>query len=294
MIKSMTGYGRAKAVIEGESIVVEIKSVNHRNMEIIVRLPGMLSALEVEIKKKISERLFRGRVEVSIQTESGFGKENAEQLEINLPLIRNYYSLLNQIRQEFDFKDEITLSMVTGLKDAISYSEGEANLEEIWKHLERILSDSIDSLTEMREKEGELLYRDFLTRSGIIRDYLGDLETRAPQVVMEYKKKLSERISELTDILEIDESRLSQEIAIMAEKSDITEEIVRFESHLSQFSEMLESDEAIGRKMDFLLQEMLREINTIGSKSSDIEMSRNVIEIKSELAKLREQIQNVE
>ncbi len=294
MIKSMTGYGRAKAVIEGKSIVVEIKSVNHRNMEIIVRLPGMLSALEVEIKKKISERLFRGRVEVSIQTESGFGKENAEQLEINLPLIRNYYSLLNQIRQEFDFKDEITLSMVTGLKDAISYSEGEANLEEIWKHLERILSDSIDSLTEMREKEGELLYRDFLTRSGIIRDYLGDLETRAPQVVMEYKKKLSERISELTDILEIDESRLSQEIAIMAEKSDITEEIVRFESHLSQFSEMLESDEAIGRKMDFLLQEMLREINTIGSKSSDIEMSRNVIEIKSELAKLREQIQNVE
>jgi len=294
MIKSMTGYGRANAVIEGKSIVVEIKSVNHRNMEIIVRLPGMLSALEVEIKKKISERLFRGRVEVSIQTESGFGKENAEQLEINLPLIRNYYSLLNQIRQEFDFKDEITLSMVTGLKDAISYSEGEANLEEIWKHLERILSDSIDSLTEMREKEGELLYRDFLTRSGIIRDYLGDLETRAPQVVMEYKKKLSERISELTDILEIDESRLSQEIAIMAEKSDITEEIVRFESHLSQFSEMLESDEAIGRKMDFLLQEMLREINTIGSKSSDIEMSRNVIEIKSELAKLREQIQNVE
>jgi len=214
--------------------------------------------------------------------------------------------------------------MVTGLKNAISYSEGEVNLEEIWKHLERILSDSIASLTEMREKEGELLYRDFLARLGIIRDYLGDLETRAPQVVMEYKEKLSERISELTDVLEIDESRLSQEIAIMAEKSDITEEIVRFdvleidesrlsqeiaimaeksditeeivrfESHISQFSEMLESDEAIGRKMDFLLQEMLREINTIGSKSSDIEMSRNVIEIKSELAKLREQIQNVE
>jgi len=294
MIKSMTGYGRAKAVIEEKSIVVEIKSVNHRNMEIIVRLPGMLSALEVEIKKKISERLFRGRVEVSIQTESGFGKENAEQLEINLPLIRNYYFLLNQIRQEFDFKDEITLSMVTGLKNAISYSEGEVNLEEIWKHLERILSDSIASLTEMREKEGELLYRDFLARLGIIRDYLGDLETRAPQVVMEYKEKLSERISELTDVLEIDESRLSQEIAIMAEKSDITEEIVRFESHISQFREMLESDEAIGRKMDFLLQEMLREINTIGSKSSDIEMSRKVIEIKSELAKLREQVQNVE
>ncbi len=294
MIRSMTGYGRAKAVLQEKSIVVEIKSVNHRNMEIIVRLPGMLSALEVEIKKKISERLFRGRVEVSIQTESGFGKENSEQLEINLPLIRNYYSLLNQIRQEFDFKDEITLSMVTGLKNAISYSDGELNLEEIWKHLERILSDSIDSLTEMREKEGELLYRDFLARLGIIRDYLGDLETRAPQVVMEYKKKLSERISELTEVLEIDESRLSQEIAIMAEKSDITEEIVRFESHISQFSEMLESDEAIGRKMDFLLQEMLREINTIGSKSSDIEMSRNVIEIKSELAKLREQIQNVE
>ncbi len=294
MIKSMTGYGRATSVLDGKNYIVEVKSVNHRGVEVIVRLPSMLASLETEIKKVICQRLFRGRIEVYIRVESDLNKEAGVKLEVNLPLIQHYYSLLNQVRQEFDLKDEITLSMIARLRDVFYYSECDVNLDEIWKHLQKILVNSIDSLIKMREKEGELLLKDFVLRLNMIRDYLNALKLRVPQVVVEYQERLSKRVRELTDSLEVDESRLSQEVAIMAEKSDVTEEIVRFESHLSQFEEMLESGDPIGRKMDFLLQEMLREVNTAGSKSSDVNMSRNVIEIKSELAKIREQVQNVE
>ena len=294
MIKSMTGYGRATSVLDGKDYIIEAKSVNHRGVEVIVRLPGMFASLETEIKKVIGQKLFRGRIEVYIRVESDLHGEVGEKLEANLPLIQHYYSLLNQVKQEFDLKDEITLSMIARLKDIFHYSECNVNLEEVWKHLQKILVNSIDFLIEMREKEGKLLYKDFVLRLNMIRGYLNALKLRVPQVIVEYQERLSRRVRELTDSLEIDESRLSQEVAIMAEKSDVTEEIVRFESHLSQFEEMLESDEPIGRKMDFLLQEMLREVNTAGSKSSDLNISHIVIEIKSELAKLREQVQNVE
>lgn len=294
MIKSMTGYGRATSVLDGKNYIIETKSVNHRGVEVAVRLPGMFASLETEIKKVIGQKLFRGRIEVYVRVESDLHGEVGEKLDANLPLIKHYYSLLNQVKQEFDLKDEITLSMIARLKDIFYYSECDVNLEKVWKHLQKILVNSIDFLIKMREKEGKLLHKDFVLRLNMIRDYLNALKLRVPQVVVEYQERLSRRVRELTDSLEIDESRLSQEVAIMAEKSDVTEEIVRFESHLSQFEEMLESNDPIGRKMDFLLQEMLREVNTAGSKSSDLNISHIVIEIKSELAKLREQVQNVE
>jgi uncharacterized protein (TIGR00255 family) len=290
----MTGYGRATSVLDGKNYIIETKSVNHRGVEVAVRLPGMFASLETEIKKVIGQKLFRGRIEVYVRVESDLHGEVGEKLDANLPLIKHYYSLLNQVKQEFDLKDEITLSMIARLKDIFYYSECDVNLEKVWKHLQKILVNSIDFLIKMREKEGKLLYKDFVLRLNMIRGYLNALKLRVPQVVVEYQERLSRRVRELTDSLEIDESRLSQEVAIMAEKSDVTEEIVRFESHLSQLEEMLESDEPIGRKMDFLLQEMLREVNTAGSKSSDLNISHIVIEIKSELAKLREQVQNVE
>jgi uncharacterized protein (TIGR00255 family) len=290
----MTGYGRATSVLDGKNYIIETKSVNHRGVEVAVRLPGMFASLETEIKKVIGQKLFRGRIEVYVRVESDLHGEVGEKLDANLPLIKHYYSLLNQVKQEFDLKDEITLSMIARLKDIFYYSECDVNLEKVWKHLQKILVNSIDFLIKMREKEGKLLHKDFVLRLNMIRDYLNALKLRVPQVVVEYQERLSRRVRELTDSLEIDESRLSQEVAIMAEKSDVTEEIVRFESHLSQFEEMLESNDPIGRKMDFLLQEMLREVNTAGSKSSDLNISHIVIEIKSELAKLREQVQNVE
>lgn len=294
MIKSMTGYGRAQSMPENRTITVETKSVNHRNLEILVRLPNILSSLEPEIKKNVGGHLSRGRIEVSIRAESDLSRGIVEKLEINLPLLRSYHSLLNQIKEEFGYGDEITFEMIAGFKDAFYYPEQDVDIEEIWMHLQTALTESLAGLMEMRKKEGLTLYEDFKGRLFTVSTFMENLKKRAPKVVEEYHERLSKRVQELANDLEIDESRLIQEVAIMAEKSDITEEIVRLESHLDQFAGMLENNEPVGRKMDFLLQEMHREINTIGSKSSDVEISRNVIEIKSEFAKLREQAQNVE
>ncbi|MDO9530122.1 MAG: YicC/YloC family endoribonuclease [Syntrophales bacterium] len=295
MIRSMTGYGRAESALEGKKLVVEIRSLNHRNMEILFRLPGILFPLEVEIKKKISEKLFRGRVEVNVQlNSSGLNLEYEGKFELNLPLIRNYHSLLIDLKEELGLKGEISLDMITGLKGGIVPSEIEMDMEAVWEELEKTLNHSIEALIEMRGKEGEAIYRDFLSRLDTVKKSISSVKLRTPMVLLEYKKRLSDRVKELTDGMEIDETRLCQEVAIMAEKSDITEEVVRFESHIGQFYEMLESSGAVGRKIDFLLQEMNREVNTIGSKSPDAEISYNVIEIKNEISRLREQTMNIE
>jgi len=294
MIRSMTGYSRTESVLESGKLIVEIKALNHRYLDIFVHLPNKFFFLEGKIKKKTGERLFRGKIDVSVQIVEGLNLEDKGKLQLNLPLIHNYYSLLTQMRKEFDLKDEVSLNMIAGLRDAIVPAEIEVDMEAVWKETEKTLDASIDALIEMREKEGDAIYRDFLSRLDIIRDCLNSVKSRVPQVISEYKKRLSDRLKELLKEIELDEQRLCQEVAIMTEKSDITEEIVRFESHIGQFYEMLEGSGAVGRKMDFLLQEMNREVNTIGSKSSDVEISRKVIEIKDELSKLREQASNVE
>jgi len=290
----MTGYGSAEAVFAGKKLIVEIKSLNHRNLESSIRLPVFLTPLEVNIKKRVGERISRGRIEINIRIDSDPGANGGDKLEANLPLISNYYSMLTDLREKFNLEDKITLDMLVNLKDSVYVSEVEIDPEEAWDTIYRALDDSIDSLMRMKDAEGRLLYEDFVSRIDTIKNYIKKLKSRIPQVADDYRERLSGRIRELAGGIECDESRLIQEIAIMAEKSDITEEIVRFESHIKQFGEMLGSDTAIGRKMDFLFQEMHREINTIGSKSSDLEISGNVIEIKTELAKLREQVQNIE
>jgi len=294
MIRSMTGYGRAETVIEGRSLVVEIKSLNHRNLEVMVRVPPFLSFLEIDIKKRISSRISRGRVEIGIRVDTEGDVTGEEKLRINLPLICNYYSLLNQVREELELTDRVTLEMIAKFRNGIYIADAEIDSEKAWATLAEALDGATDSLITMKEREGELLYEDFIERLRVIGDEMKRLESMAPQVTEEYQKRLSERIGELIEGMEIDEMRLAQEIAIMAAKSDINEELVRLGSHMNQFKEMLDESESTGRKLDFLIQEMHREINTIGSKSSDLEISRNVIEIKNELAKLREQVQNIE
>ena len=298
MIRSMTGYGRAEAVLGGRKYVVEIKSLNHRYLELSLRIPANLLPLELEIKKKINEQLIRGRIDVTIRREtySGIsGIEDTRLLEVNLPLVKNYYDLLIQLKDLFNLKEDITLDMMAGLKDVfIPLETLEDEITVLWEGLAGVLSNAIAALIDMRQKEGEVLGQDLKARLYLINEHLDEIDARAPRIVLEYQKRLVERIRELMDGMVIDESRLSQEVAIMAEKSDITEEIVRFRSHIKQFFEMLKSPEAIGRKVDFLIQEMNREVNTIGSKSNDAEISCHVIEIKSELAKLREQVQNLE
>lgn len=291
----MTGYGRAEAVLGGRKYVVEIKSLNHRYLELSLRIPANLLPLEMEIKKKINEHLIRGKIDVTIRRETYSGIEGSRLLEVNLPLVKNYYDLLIQLKDLFNLKEDITLDMMAGLKDVfIPLETLEDEITVLWEGLAGVLSDAIAALIDMRQKEGEVLGQDLKARLYLINEHLDEIDARAPQIVLEYQKRLVARIRELMDGMVIDESRLSQEVAIMAEKSDITEEIVRFRSHIKQFFEMLKSPEAMGRKVDFLIQEMNREVNTIGSKSSDAEVSCHVIEIKSELAKLREQVQNLE
>ncbi|MCD6487482.1 MAG: YicC family protein [Syntrophobacterales bacterium] len=294
MIRSMTGYGRSESTLAGKKLIVEIKSLNHKNMESSIRLPVFLAPLEVDIKKRAEKRISRGRVEINIRIDSDPGANGGDNLEANLPLISSYYSLMTDLKERFNLSGEITLDTLVNLKGSIHVSEVEIDPEEAWNTIRGALDDSVDSLIQMKEIEGKLLYEDFVTRLDTVSACIKELESRIPQVADDYQKRLSERIRELTDGMECDESRLIQEVAIMAEKSDITEEIVRFRSHIKQFGEMLNSDIAIGRKMDFLLQEMHREINTIGSKSNDLTISGNVIEVKAELAKLREQVQNIE
>jgi uncharacterized protein (TIGR00255 family) len=291
----MTGYGRAEAVLGGRKYVVEIKSLNHRYLELSLRIPANLLPLEMEIKKKINEHLIRGKIDITIRRETYSGIEGSRLLEVNLPLVKNYYDLLIQLKDLFNLKEDITLDMMAGLKDVfIPLETLEDEITVLWEGLAGVLSNAIAALIDMRQKEGEVLGQDLKARLYLINEHLDEINARAPQIVLEYQKRLVARIRELMDGMVIDESRLSQEVAIMAEKSDITEEIVRFRSHIKQFFEMLKSPEAMGRKVDFLIQEMNREVNTIGSKSNDAEISCHVIEIKSELAKLREQVQNLE
>jgi uncharacterized protein (TIGR00255 family) len=291
----MTGYGRAEAVLGGRKYVVEIKSLNHRYLELSLRIPANLLPLEMEIKKKINEHLIRGKIDITIRRETYSGIEGSRLLEVNLPLVKNYYDLLIQLKDLFNLKEDITLDMMAGLKDVfIPLETLEDEITVLWEGLVGVLSNAIAALIDMRQKEGEVLGQDLKARLYLINEHLDEINARAPQIVLEYQKRLVARIRELMDGMVIDESRLSQEVAIMAEKSDITEEIVRFRSHIKQFFEMLKSPEAMGRKVDFLIQEMNREVNTIGSKSNDAEISCHVIEIKSELAKLREQVQNLE
>jgi uncharacterized protein (TIGR00255 family) len=293
MIKSMTGYGRAESLLEGRKILVEIKSLNHRYLESSLRLPGALSPFELEIKKKISAGISRGKIELAVRADANIIPEKGAGWDLNLPLLRNYHSLLCRIKEELNIKDDITLAQMTSFKDVFVSLE-ENNIADLWLMIEPLLDEAITALTSMREKEGAILCRDLMARISMVQQLLEDMDFRLPQVIAAYQKRLTERVKELAGDTAIDESRLLQEVAIMAEKSDVTEEMVRFRSHIGQFTDMLQSDEAVGRKIDFLIQEMGREINTIGSKSSDAEISRIVIEIKSELARIREQVQNLE
>lgn len=294
MIKSMTGYGRAEAIINDKKVSIEIKSLNHRFLEIFVRLPGVFSPLEPEVKRKVTDRFARGRIEVSIRRDADQSANSEGRLELNMPLIRNYYGMLSALKQEFQLKDEINLGLLLGIKDAVTVAETEIDLAQVWGSLQAVLEEAMDNLENMRAQEGGIIGKDLQDRLGLLDSFLMRIRDKSPQVVSEYQKRLSERVKDLMGNFPVDEARLAQEVAIMAERSDITEEIVRFQSHLIQMDSIMRSNEAIGRKIDFLLQEMNREANTIGSKSPDAEISQIVVDIKTELSRLREQIQNIE
>ncbi|HPD57031.1 MAG TPA: YicC family protein [Smithellaceae bacterium] len=292
MIKSMTGYGRSEAAWQGKKIIVEMKSVNHRFLEISLRLPTVLFPMEAELKKKITEKCKRGRIEVSIRMEEE--NNSTAKAHLNLEAARGYFEILSRIKEEFKLSDEVSLRTLASFRDIFTTTSEVQLSDDLVNVVNDSLREALSVMVQMRREEGIAMYEDMQGRLGAIRGLIDEIKARAPQVVFEYQKRLAERIKELTSGYQMDEGRLVQEVAIMAERSDITEEIVRLQSHIKQFEDLLQSDEAEGKKIDFLLQEMNREINTSGSKSNDLEIARRVIEAKSEMSKLREQAQNIE
>lgn len=292
MIKSMTGYGRVETMYGGRNVVVEAKSVNHRFLEISLKMPSVLFPLEPEYKKKIAERFKRGRIDVSIRLEG----EDAELSGINLNIdtARGYFNVLMRLKEEFGIQEPVTIRDMISFRDIFAPSADKELDAPFLGQVEKTLQEALSILVGMRQDEGVSLFSDMQMRLQGIREMVETMRGRSPQVVMDYQKRLSVRIKDLAAGFELDDARLAQEVAIMAERCDITEELVRMGSHISQFEGLLKSDEAEGRKIDFLLQEMNREINTIGSKCNDLEIARQVIEAKSELGKLREQAQNIE
>ncbi len=292
MLKSMTGYGRAEYAVGEDKIVVEVKSSNHRYLDISLRISQKCFVLESEIKRFVLARLTRGRIELSIQFES---EEQEEQnLELNIPLARRYCLLLKQLKENLQLPEEITLDQILTQKDVIvSQTTNQSQVYE-WEMLKIPISSAIDELVRMRGVEGLQLKEDFLSRLNKIELLLDQIKHISDSAFEDHQKSLSEKIQALCKNIEIDESRLAQEVAYLVEKSDISEELVRVKSHLIQFKEWLDSEDAVGRRLDFLIQEIHREVNTIGSKSYRAEVSLKVVEIKNELERIREQVQNIE
>lgn len=292
MIKSMTGYGRGEAEEFGRNFTVEIKSVNHRYSDISVRLPRQISYLEDKIKKQIMQHISRGKIDVYIMQ----NKFNAEDISVTVDdsLATSYLKALYELRDKFNLEDDVTVSTISRVPDLLTVSKVDENTDEIWGTLSKAIDIALNEFIEMREREGCKLAEDIEGRVQYIRKVVKDIEDRSPYVVEEYRSKLEERINEILKDVCIDENRLATEIAIFADKSNITEEIVRLYSHLDQTIETLKANEPSGRKLDFLVQEMNREINTIGSKASDLNITKSVVEVKGEIEKIREQIQNIE
>ncbi|MDY6853351.1 MAG: YicC/YloC family endoribonuclease [Thermodesulfobacteriota bacterium] len=292
MLKSMTGYGSAKSILEYGCIIVEVKSVNHRYLDFTSRVPKRFLSYESEIRKIIGKRFCRGRFDVTIQ--SDYTKQGEQKAELNIELAKEYYSALTELRDTLQLDDEINLSLLVRIKDLIVVKEIESEHKEEEDALKDALNGAFDSLERMRIFEGEIIYKDLLEKLGAIKELVDKIRIKSPQVLIYYRDRLAKRVKELSDVFELDTQRLDQEVIFFAEKSDITEELVRIGSHLEQFGMIMEMDEPAGRKLDFLLQEINREANTIGSKANDSEISQNVVKIKSELEKIREQIQNIE
>ncbi|NMB27611.1 MAG: YicC family protein [Tissierellia bacterium] len=293
MIKSMTGFGRGESTDGVHNFNVEIKTVNHRYNDILIKMPKHLSYLEEKIKRIIKDRINRGRVEIYINLE--YIGESGIEVKVDIPLAKAYKAGLEALINELTIDEDVKLSHILGVSEIIKTERKELDEDIIWNCLEIALKAALDSVIDMRIKEGLVLKKDMEAQLIKVEGMIDNIEERSPLVVLEYKEKLKERIKELLDVdCNIDEERLNYEVVFFADKSDINEEVVRLKSHTKQFLKNLDKREPVGRKLDFLIQEMNREVNTIGSKANDLDICNYVVEIKSELEKVREQVQNVE
>lgn len=288
----MTGYGRGQNQGYGKQFTVEMKSVNHRFLEIAVRLPRQYSLFEERIKDLIKEKINRGRVDVYLNLENT--EENKRLVKVDKELAIAYYESLRELGKTLQISPNIGLSEICQLPDVFTIEEQETDLELYWEIVKTAVIDALEELVRMREVEGKQLANALDECRSKLLSLVAFVQERADVMVELYQQKLLERIQALMGEIPVDEQRIAMEVAIMAERSDITEEITRFNSHLIQLSDSLVAELPVGRKLDFLVQELNREVNTMGSKSHDLEISQKVVEMKSELEKIREQVQNLE
>lgn len=292
MIRSMTGYGAAEEILHGRSIRVEIKSVNHRYFEYAARVPRSCGFLEERLKRLLSGAISRGKVDVGVLIQTVEGVE--EEITINREVVAGYINALRSVKDEFCLADDLTLSAVSRFPDAFTVVKAETDEEELASDVEAVAQKAIEAFVAMRKTEGEKMKADVLSKADFIEEKVGFVEKRSPETVREYRERLFAKMAEVLENTQIDEARLVQEAALYADKVAVDEETVRLRSHLSQLRKIVELDEPVGRKLDFLIQEVNREANTIGSKCSDVEIAQVVVDIKSEIEKIREQIQNIE
>ena len=292
MVSSMTGYGRGEAAGPSGRLAVELKSVNHRFCEVVARLPKGLSALEDRVRREVQGAVSRGRVEVYVTRQESEGPRYG--VSIDKPLALAYYNNLKELAAELGLNGGISLDLLGRLPEVFILREAVDDPEGLWGPLAQALEAGLRELVDMRRREGEALARDLAGRLAKLQALGREIAARAPEVPREHRLRLQKRLQELAPPVALDESRLAAEVALFADRSDISEEIARLASHLSQFTRILGEAEAVGRKLDFLVQELHRELNTIGSKASDLEIGNLVLLAKTELERIREQVQNVE
>ena len=299
MLKSMTGFGRGQYEDENFSVTVEMKTVNHRYNEVAIRLPRFLNPLEDKIRKTILKTVNRGRIDVFINADYT-SSENCT-LKVDKNLAAAYHKALQEVGaaiglEELNINSAQEVMYLSRCQDVINVKEGFFDVDTVWPKVEQAVKEALDNLVTMRETEGGNIYGDFIYRADLIAEKLTKIEERSPMVVEEYQAKLTDRLNNLLadHNITVEPERLLQEVAIFADRASITEEIVRLKSHIKQFKNIINSDQPVGRKLDFLIQEFNREANTIASKANDYTLAQIVVEIKAEIEKIREQIQNIE
>ncbi len=292
MIKSMTGFGRGHEILNGRDITVEIRAVNHRYYEFSCRIPRSMGFIEEKLKSLLNGKISRGKVEVSVLVSNTDAPD--EKVSINREVVRDYITALRSVQEELSLNDDLSLSHIMRIPDAFTVVKEETDEEQLWGDIKTVAEQALGKFIAMREAEGERMKADLLARLDTIEGWVGVVEERSPIIVEEYRKKLFDRMTEVLNGANVDESRILLEAGIFSEKTAVDEETVRLRSHIAQFRTMLCGEEPVGRKLDFLVQEMNRETNTIGSKVQDIEVTRLVVDQKSEIEKIREQIQNIE
>lgn len=291
MVKSMTGYGRCENLAHGKKITVEIKSVNHRYLDLAVKLHSSYAFLEDCIKKEVQKSVSRGKVDVYLHIENQQGDKT---ISLNEPFARSYCEALRQLKKKLSLSGKIDVALLARNNEIFQYQKPEEDPEVLWADVKEALETALTDFVSMRSREGERLAADLTERGAAILKVVEQIEAENPRIVKEYETRLSEKIREVLGDNQMDESRILTEVAIFADRVSFNEEVVRLKSHFKELANLLAQTEPVGRKLDFLIQEMNREINTTGSKCNDIEVSRLVVDVKAELEKIREQIQNIE